>query len=354
MIKSYFAFFILAFFLTWGYAEAQQATGSVNIANFVPIQQGGTLSFTTPQQIIMNFTLPDGVSGELLVATTEVQNATTNGFAINFLSETLIMKINPPDACVAGCKITFTFDDTHLSSAGISDPSQVVIYQDSNEDGTFVPLPTILIDDMPSPYIVFATITSTSFFGIGVLEDETFCGKTLQQWDDLGVNIIIGTEKKDTLRGTNGADLILGLGGNDRILGKDGDDCLIGGDGDDLIVGEKGNDIIFGNEGNDRLYGGKGDDIMDGGLGSDRLTGNSDNDVLSGGSGNDRVEGKSGNDALFGSSGNDDLKGGSGDDLLDGGDDLDKCNGGSGKNKIIHCEKGNTSKDDDDSDDDEK
>jgi len=90
--------------------------------------------------------------------------------------------------------------------------------------------------------------TSYALDIIGIVEIvQTFCGKSLKQWEDEGANIIFGTENRDKLKGTNGVDVILGLGGNDRILGKDGADCLVGGDGNDRIIGGKGNDVIFGN-----------------------------------------------------------------------------------------------------------
>lgn len=353
-MKFYFTFFVLLFFLSWNYAYAQQATGSTDIVNFQPIEEGDTLSFESPQGMIMNFTLPDGVAGELLVYSTSVSNPTTTGSLISFLTDVLFIDVNPSDLCLLGCDVTFTFDDSHLISAGISDPSDVVIYQDSEEDGTFVPLTTILIDDAPSPYVVLTTITSTSYFGIGVLDVETFCGKTLQQWEDEGANIILGTPQNDRIRGTNGIDVILGFEGNDRLLGKNGDDCLVGGEGKDRILGGKGNDIIFGNDGHDRLHGAKGNDIIDGGDGKDRIIGNSGDDILVGGSDKDKIYGNKGHDDLYGNSGNDDLKGGSGDDFLDGGEDKDKCKGGSGNDQIINCEnkkdKDNKKEKDDDDD----
>lgn len=326
--------------------SSSQATGSVNIVNFVPLPEGGTLSFVTPQQMTINFTLPDGVSGELLVAPTDVQNPTTNGFAISFLAEVLTIKINPPDACITGCKITFTFDDNHLSSTGISDPSQVVIYQDSNEDGTFVPLPTILIDDAPSPYTVLATITSTSFFGIGVLEGEVFCGKTISVWTNLGANIIIGTNGSDAIHGTNGMDVIIAKAGNDVVYGKDGDDCIVGGPGRDRLNGGKGNDMIFGNDSNDVIHGNDGNDVIDGGSGNDTIQGNNGNDIINGSVGNDKIYGNNGTDLLYGEAGNDQIFGGNQNDTIDGGPGTDRCNGGNGINSIINCEDKHKEKDD--------
>ena len=68
--------------------------------------------------------------------------------------------------------------------------------------------------------------------------DPKFCNKTLDEWEALGANVIIGTDDDDEIRGTNDIDVILGMDGNDLILGKNGDDCLIGGNGDDFILGE--------------------------------------------------------------------------------------------------------------------
>ena len=84
-----------------------------------------------------------------------------------------------------------------MIALGLNDPSQAIIFQDTEEDGTFVALPTVVIDDSPEPYTVAATITGTSFFGIGIFDDEVFCGKTITQWELDGANIIIGTDKID-------------------------------------------------------------------------------------------------------------------------------------------------------------
>lgn len=335
---------------------AEQVTGNVNIINVQDIPPGGTFTITTPQGEILTLSLPPGetatITGQIITTT----NPTSGGSAISFLAEVLMINITPSDACTTGCEISFTFDDSHLAGFGQSDPNQVIIFQDSEEDVTFVPLPTFLVDGAPEPYTVSAIITGFSFFGIGVLDDETFCGKTISQWESEGANIIIGTDKKDKLKGTNGVDVILGLEGNDSISGKNGDDCLIGGEGDDRILAGKGNDMVFGGEGNDRLYGSNGNDLVDGGNGKDKIRGGSGNDNLRGGEGddhvdgdkgddvitgnvgNDKLHGKKGNDTIKGGPGNDEIKGDKGDDFLDGGEGVDDCNGGSGNDEILNCE----------------
>jgi len=315
-----------------------QTVGEVSIFGFQEIEEGGTATFTASQGETLTLTLPDGVSGTVSVEVNEVEDPTSGGINILFIGSVFDITLVPTNACSNLCDLIFTFTDDHLVSAGISDPEDVVIFQDTDKDGVFESLPTVLIDGTPSPFAVKTTITSTSFFGIGVLDVEFFCGKTLGQWESEGANIVFGTEKRDKLRGTKNVDVIFGLGGNDRILGKDGDDCLIGGEGNDRIVGGDGNDVIFGNVGKDRLHGGKGNDTIDGGEGNERITGNKGNDQLSGGDGNDKIKGGKGDDAMFGNDGKDKLDGGSGNDILDGGPGFDECEGGEGIDTIINCE----------------
>ena len=133
--------------------------------------------------------------------------------------------------------------------------------------------------------------------------------------DDEGVSLrweratIVGTNKKNRLRGTRRADVIVGLGGNDTISGLNGNDIVCGGKGDDKVSGGSGKDKLYGDSG------------------KDRLSGDSGNDRESGGSGNDKLLGGSGKDILAGGSGKDGLKGGPGKDKLNGGGGKDKCAG---------------------------
>jgi len=317
------SFFLFAVISNQDLVFAQQATGSADI--FQLIEAGGTLTFDTTEGIMVNFTMPADTSGELLITTTEVTDPTTTGIDIDFLGEVLTMVVNPPGACANECTLTFNFTDTHLAAAGISDPTQVTIFQDPEQDGTFIALATTLIDGAPSPYVVSAIITSTSFFGIGVINEETFCNQVIGTFD----NVIEGTDRGELLRGTDGNDLINGFGGNDRISGRGGTDCLIGGEGNDFIVGGNGDDIIFGNGEKDKVYGGKGNDLIFGGSGQDNIRGFA---------GNDTVFGNAGNDFLRGDGGDDNLSGGQGDDSLNGGSGTDQCDGGIGTNTFKKCE----------------
>jgi Ca2+-binding RTX toxin-like protein len=63
---------------------------------------------------------------------------------------------------------------------------------------------------------------------------------------------IVGSQKRDKLKGSKFGDVIVGLKGNDKISGG------------------KGKDLICGGKGKDKLKGGKGRDKLDGGPGKDR------------------------------------------------------------------------------------
>ncbi len=186
-----------------------------------------------------------------------------------------------------------------------------------------------------------------------------------------GNDTIIGTPRRDDLRGGTGNDLIISLDGGDMLFGDHGDDdlqsgintdTLIGGDGRDRLTGGAGNDLVFGGFGNDVLfgvggvdrlngedgddliYGGPGNDIMKGGNGKDTLSAHQGNDTVEGGTGNDKlfggedndtIRGNEGHDELLGFSGNDRLYGGDGNDKLFGGDDEDRLFGEDGADKIF-------------------
>jgi uncharacterized delta-60 repeat protein len=126
---------------------------------------------------------------------------------------------------------------------------------------------------------------------------------------------VIGTNKRNRLKGTRRADVIVSLGGNDSIDGKGGNDLICAGDG---------NDKVSGGDGNDRVYAGNGNDTVSGGNGKDRVAGQNGKDKLRGGPGNDSLDGGSGNDKLYGQAGKDTLLGRTGKDALAGGPGTDK------------------------------
>ncbi|MDD5228760.1 MAG: hypothetical protein PHN45_02660 [Methylococcales bacterium] len=202
--------------------------------------------------------------------------------------------------------------------------------------------------------------------------------------------LMIGTEKNDSLSGMAGADTLRGNAGNDVLDGGVGNDSLDGGTGDDYLIGGDGNDKLLGGSGNDKLDGGKGNDSIDGAQGKDTLIGGAGVDSMSGGDGddyyyvdnikdvvienskdaknvklggNDTVEstsssytlgpnienlvlndiqgkgnsgtGNAGNNVITGSVGDNFLSGMAGNDKLDGGDGDDTLDGGLGMDTLI-------------------
>jgi hypothetical protein len=101
---------------------------------------------------------------------------------------------------------------------------------------------------------------------------------------------VIGSSRRDFLRGTKGRDVICGLGGDDVLNGLGANDRLIGGPGNDRLLGGDGDDLLLGNAGRDFLNGGLGHDLLEGGAGNDFMV------AHDGGRGNDRVRGGPGRD----------------------------------------------------------
>lgn len=130
---------------------------------------------------------------------------------------------------------------------------------------------------------------------------------------------IVGTNRRDVLRGTSGPDVIVAKGGNDTIFGRGGGDRICAGDGNDEVLAGGGADMVSGGAGRDFIDGGGGADLLQGDGGADDIFGWTGNDVLQGGGGSDLLFGEDGNDRLLGGGGNDFLLGGQGDDQYDGG-----------------------------------
>lgn len=156
-------------------------------------------------------------------------------------------------------------------------------------------------------------------------------------------DILLGTDKKDSISAQGGNDILMGLGnGNakDSLSGNDGFDelvgdqdilglcfadvnCTVGLPGKDTLSGNAGSDFLVGDGANDGLSGNAGNDVLFGGADNDDLSGNDGDDEIHGGFGNDVLSGGAGNDHLYGDHGNDELKGGAGQDFMDGGTDAD-------------------------------
>jgi Ca2+-binding RTX toxin-like protein len=83
------------------------------------------------------------------------------------------------------------------------------------------------------------------------------------------LELIVGTNGPDLIRGDAAAQRIEARGGFDRVFAGGGDDVLLGQGGTDLLLGGRGRDLLFGGAGTDALSGGLGDDVLTGGRGAD-------------------------------------------------------------------------------------
>lgn len=119
---------------------------------------------------------------------------------------------------------------------------------------------------------------------------------------------IMGTDRRDVIKGTPGDDVILALGRSDVVNAAGGDDVVCDGAGKDVVRGGRGNDRLLNDEGSDALRGGRGNDYVAMLLPFETREASFDHVV--GGRGNDRLFASS---EQFGES----YDGGPGVDLLD-------------------------------------
>ncbi|MFC1455894.1 calcium-binding protein [Microvirga arabica] len=162
------------------------------------------------------------------------------------------------------------------------------------------------------------------------------------------IEVIEGTNHRNTLEGGNGNDTLKGASGNDILNGFKGDDDFFGEGGDDVLFGgEGGADDFHGGEGKDTVsYSGGGGvqvylsgrlanggaafgdtyteiEVIEGSQEADILEGGTGNDIFWADADNDRLSGLDGDDTLYGATGNDVLDGGAGRDELYGDEDDD-------------------------------
>ncbi|MGQ0532222.1 MAG: beta strand repeat-containing protein [Caulobacteraceae bacterium] len=191
----------------------------------------------------------------------------------------------------------------------------------------------------------------------------------------VSLEMIVGSDQDDALRGDGGSNGFNGGLGNDTIEGRDGADLLIGDYGDDTINGDSGADDMRGGYGNDTYYVDDSGDLITevstlgqtdhvlaavsytlaaeienltlvglagiNGTGNDLdnvLTGNGADNLLAGLDGADSLLGGDGADTLTGGSGADSISGGAGDDVIhyNFGDGIDaSIDGGTGADRIV-------------------
>jgi hypothetical protein len=93
--------------------------------------------------------------------------------------------------------------------------------------------------------------------GAGVRVDLARRVATGQGADGLsGVERLVGSPYRDTLRGSRVANVLTGGGGADRLAGRGGRDTLRGNSGNDYLDGGGGSDRLYGSRGRDRCISG--------------------------------------------------------------------------------------------------
>lgn len=157
-------------------------------------------------------------------------------------------------------------------------------------DATPAPGSSTTVGDPPSTPSSVSTTTVPASSGAPALP------ATFAQTCDGEPATIVGS---GIIYGTDGPDVIVGSNKDDTIQGLGGDDIICGGNGEDELVGGGGNDRLLGGNGRDRLLGGQGDDRLFGDNGRDELSGETGDDVLTGGRAPDELDGGSGNNTLI-------------------------------------------------------
>jgi Ca2+-binding RTX toxin-like protein len=203
-----------------------------------------------------------------------------------------------------------------------------------------------LPDDLDDPMFQLGFVLQQNEDGAGVDvdaryirfgDDDDAMAEAYGVWmpEHVKVDVRVGAEGADTLKGGEDWNFLYGLGGDDKLTVRNGEEGWAwGGVGDDTIRGGDDGDHLFGGWGDDRVDGGEGQDLIKGGLGHDTINGGRDDDILIAGAGDDRVTGADGGDLLEGGAGADTLNGGSGEDFLSGGEGDDSIEGGSGDDAI--------------------
>jgi TolB protein len=163
-------------------AKAVPTAGSSQDLNAVNNEARGSLEVIArvqmPSGIGVRFQLSQG-QGTVSIAPVLVPDpATDDGQAnIRFLDKAMDINLAGGAACsdAAPCTIFFEFTDGHLLEAYWPPPynfatgsviSGMIAY-DIDENGSFAPLPATFVDGSPSPYVLSATLRSTSFIGVG-------------------------------------------------------------------------------------------------------------------------------------------------------------------------------------------
>ncbi|MEM8646515.1 MAG: Ig-like domain-containing protein [Pseudomonadota bacterium] len=149
---------------------------------------------------------------------------------------------------------------------------------------------------------------------------------------DQNPNVLVGTAKRDTIKGLGGDDSLFGDAGNDILEGGLGADFLDGGDGVDRADYRKSKAGVTVNLGLNLAFGGEAEGDTFSSI--ENVFGTRYADTLTGDDGKNVLAGRNGDDTLNGEGGADRLLGGNGKDILNGGDDSDRLEGGRGADHL--------------------
>jgi hypothetical protein len=138
------------------------------------VASGGTAVTTLPSGITAQVTLPSSSSGTVTIAKTTASTSGSGGSTLQFLGGSTDISV-PSEACSASALCTFSFeftrDDLNNASPQISDPSQVKIFHDQNNDGDFSQdgetLQTTVTTVSSGLFLAKAQDSHTSKFAIG-------------------------------------------------------------------------------------------------------------------------------------------------------------------------------------------
>eukprot|EP01029_Cantina_marsupialis_P016090 TRINITY_DN3571_c0_g1_i1.p1 TRINITY_DN3571_c0_g1~~TRINITY_DN3571_c0_g1_i1.p1 ORF type:complete len:5289 (+),score=1833.13 TRINITY_DN3571_c0_g1_i1:2362-15867(+) len=135
-----------------------------------------------------------------------------------------------------------------------------------------------------------------------------------------------GSAVVDTIREI---EVVIGTNGDDQLRGSSVANTLVGGLGNDTIVGIAGANLLQGEDGNDSITGGSNADTIEGGIGNDTLDGSQGNDSIDGGAGNDIIN-------RYAATGDDSIDAGTGDDTIYSGEGSNTITGGTGSDTLTY------------------
>ncbi|MDE1830417.1 MAG: NHL repeat-containing protein, partial [Thaumarchaeota archaeon] len=144
--------------------------GAFEINTFVA--PGGTGSIILPSGITASVTLPPTTSTTVSVTgSLTAPTAGPSGSTLGFLGQKVEDISLPSGTCTPDCTFSFAFTSDDLIGTGISNPLDVKIFHDHNNDGDFAQpdetLPTTVTQTSANSFIATAVDNKTSKFAVG-------------------------------------------------------------------------------------------------------------------------------------------------------------------------------------------